>query len=157
MELNRAPYDAEVRWRACVSQTETYLGSVLGHHYVSNNFPDSSSFAAIEVEKDIERAFIGFPTWMDQNITGSAKEKLNSLSTKIGLPTKWNVYNGLVMEPGKFFEVAMNARKLSVQDSINQIGKSVDHATWDTLPQAIDIYYRYAHTSNWPSSKCALM
>ncbi len=78
---------------ACLDSVEESLGDILGHYYVSKNFPLSSKTSVDTIVKNCIQAFstrLMQIEWMDEPTRAEALAKLAAIHTMIGYPDKWN-------------------------------------------------------------------
>ena len=79
------------RWKRCSNATDGALGEALGQVYVQQYFAGDSKERVLEMVRDIEQAMdadIDGLDWMSAATKARAKEKLHTVSNKIGYPER---------------------------------------------------------------------
>ena len=66
---------------------------------------------------------------------------MRNFTVKIGYPTKWKEYPGLVTQPDDLVGNVLRARDVNVQREIAKVGKPVDKTEWGMTPQTVNAYY----------------
>ncbi|ODM94494.1 Neprilysin-11 [Orchesella cincta] len=77
------------RWKECTTIVQTNLGNAAGAMYVRRYFNEKSKSEAMEMVRDIQRAFLDILNendWMDSYTKGKAREKAQEMSVHIGYP-----------------------------------------------------------------------
>ncbi|SDG01808.1 M13 family metallopeptidase [Terriglobus roseus] len=132
------------RWQRCVITTDRMLGEALGHEYVDRYLPPEAKARARTMAVNIVNELklsIQTRDWMTAETKTKALEKVNALNIKIGYPDKWKTYEGVVVKRDTFLENVISARRYSVRDDLQQIGKPVDRGRWDMTPPTMNAYY----------------
>jgi endothelin-converting enzyme/putative endopeptidase len=133
-----------VRWKRCVSATDSALGEALGQVYVEKYFAGDSKAQTLEMVKAIESAMgqdLASLDWMSAETKAKAKAKLDLITNKIGYPNKWRDYSKLAVERGDALGNSMRAREFEFAREINKIGRPVDKNEWDMSPPTVNAYY----------------
>ena len=136
--------EIEPRWKRCVDQTQNALGEAVGKLYVAERFAGDSKQVALEMIRDIERAFEGaLPqlAWMDDTTRQRAVGKAQAVANKIGYPDEWRDYSALEVVPGSFYANAVAAVEFETDRQAAKIGKPVDRKEWGMTPQEVNAYY----------------
>jgi predicted metalloendopeptidase len=132
------------RWKRGVSLVSGYLGEALGRLYVDKHFPPASKARVEKIVDNVRRAYrraVLQLDWMSTPTKDEALRKLDTLTTKIGSPTRWRSYRGLEIrrddlvgniERAKAFETAFRTRS---------IGRPADRGSWLMTPQTVNAYY----------------
>ncbi|MGZ3184560.1 MAG: M13 family metallopeptidase [Telluria sp.] len=132
------------RWKRGVSATEGALGEVIGKVYVEKYFPASSKARMDELVKNLLAAYkqsIDTLDWMSPATKKEAQAKLAKFTPKIGYPTKWKDYSGLVVAKDDLVGNVMRSRQLEHNRAVGKLGKPIDRTEWLMTPQTINAYY----------------
>jgi putative endopeptidase len=70
-----------------------------------------------------------------------ALAKLKAFTPKIGYPSKWRNYDGLVITKGTFFDNLRNTNKWQYSEMVAQLGKPVDKTRFGMTPPTVNAYY----------------
>lgn len=135
------------RWERMIDMTNGTMGEALGKLYVDNYFPEEAKATAREMVDNLIKAYnhrIDGLEWMTDSTKIKAKEKLNSLTIKIGYPDKWKDYSELEVlsaENGSFAENVRNVSQHFHRRDLKRIGQEVDDTEWFMPPQMVNAYY----------------
>lgn len=126
----------------------TLVGESLGQLYVSKWFPSEAKESAIQMTKDVIKAFenrIKKLTWMSDETKVYAIEKLNAMTIKIGYPDNWETYEGMNIssddENISYLHNVMEAQAWMWKRDISRFRKEVDKSEWFMAPQVVNAYY----------------
>lgn len=78
--------------------------------------------------------------WMDQKTIAKAKKKLHAMGMKIGYPSVWKSYPGLVVG-GNYFLNKMSSARVEVDRNFKKFGVPVDSTEWGMAPSTVNAYY----------------
>lgn len=124
------------------------VGESLGQLYVKKWFPEEAKSAAVEMTRDVIQAFenrIQKLTWMSDETKAYAKEKLNSMSIKIGYPDNWEKYEGLNISSDDVSITYLNnilaVQKWKWNRDVSRFRQKVDKSEWFMAPQVVNAYY----------------
>ncbi len=134
----------QARWKRMVQLTDGFVGDALGQLYAAKYFPPEAKKRADELVSNLIAVYnerIEKLDWMSAETKVKAKEKLNSITRKIGYPDKWKDYKGLEISRESFFQNLMNATKWNYEYMVNQVGKPVDRTQWGMTPPTVNAYY----------------
>ena len=132
------------RWKRCTSRVDHELGEALGQVYVSRYFPPEEKKHALEMTLAIELAMdkdIDSLDWMSAPTKVKAKEKLHTVTNKIGYPDKWRDYSSVKIVRGDPLGNQMRVREFNHARDLGKIGKPVDKGEWDMTPPTVNAYY----------------
>src|SRR5262245_41951777 len=90
------------RWKRGVAIVNSFLGDAIGRMYVEKHFPPTSKARVQKIVDNLLRAYrdaIGEADWLTSNTKAEAIDKISKLTTKIGYPTTWRDYHGLLIKP----------------------------------------------------------
>ena len=132
------------RWKRCVDATDAALGEALGQVYVAREFSSSSKSDTLAMVDNIEAAMdrdIDMVDWMSAETKVKAKEKLHSVTNKIGYPDRWRDYSSLTIVRGDAFGNAVRANEFETRRQLAKIGRPVDRGEWEMSPPTVNAYY----------------
>jgi putative endopeptidase len=132
------------RWKRCVGFADKMLGEALAQPFVKDHLGDDGKRAAEQMVAGIERSMEvdlqGLP-WMDDPTRLKAENKLAKIVNKIGFPSKWRNYDGVVIDRSFFVKNIDNATAFEVKRRLEKVGKPVDKEEWEMTPPAVNAYY----------------
>ncbi len=120
------------------------LGEAVGELYVQRHFPPESKARMDELVGNLLQAYensIGELTWMTSVTKEKALEKLGKITTKIGYPSKWRSYQGLVVKADDLLGNAIRSNEYEYQRMVKRLGTPVDRELWGMTPQTVNAYY----------------
>lgn len=124
------------------------IGEAVGKLYVDKMFPPEAKTKAEEMVKYLQKAYmlrIDDLAWMGEETKLKAKEKVASLTVKIGYPDKWKDYSDLEIKSledgGSYFSNSINVSKWNFNDQMAKLNKPVDKTEWHMAPQIVNAYY----------------
>jgi putative endopeptidase len=79
--------------------------------------------------------------WMSDSTKQKSKEKLFSITKKIGYPDKWRDYSNVNIVKGKYFENLVSAAVNNYRFQLAKLNKPVDRSEWFTTPSTVTAYY----------------
>jgi putative endopeptidase len=79
--------------------------------------------------------------WMSDVTKQKALEKLHAFRPKIGYPSKWRTYDGLVITPTTYLQNLRNAGTWAYKEMVEQLGKPVDRTRFGMTPPTVNAYY----------------
>ncbi len=141
--LNGQPQQRE-RWKRGIGQVEGALGEAVGRDYVALYFPPASKAKMDQLVGNLRVALAGRIrnlAWMSDATKQEALAKLSGFTVKIGYPTKWRSYAGLVVRPGDVVGNAERSAQFEWDYRRNRLAGPVDKAEWGMTPQTVNAYY----------------
>jgi endothelin-converting enzyme/putative endopeptidase len=132
------------RWKRGISLVDESIGEGLGQVYVRKHFAPETKAKMEELVANLRAALkqrLQQSTWMDEVTRAEALRKLDAFESRIGYPEKWRDYSALIVERGKHFENARNARLFDWERRVKRLKEPVDRSEWDMTPQTMDAYY----------------
>jgi putative endopeptidase len=123
------------------------LGQALGQLYVKRYFNEDAKKRVLALVNNLQKSFenrINHLDWMSDNTKQKAKEKLYSITKKIGYPDKWRNYDKVQINRTKYFENLLALGKNQYQYQIAKLNKPVDRTEWSTTPSTVTAYYNPA-------------
>ena len=135
------------RAKQMVRRVDRELGFALGQLYVKRYFNEDAKKRALELVNNFQITLekrIDNLDWMSDSTKVKAKDKLFSISKKIGYPDVWREYNNVQIERGKFFENVVALRKEDFLYEFKQLNKAPNREIWHTTPSTVTAYYNPA-------------
>ncbi len=132
------------RWQKLSSWTDGSIGELLGQLYVKRYFKPEAKARMDELVENLRKAFeirINNLEWMGPETKEKALAKLAAFRPKVGYPSKFKDYEGLVIQSNTFFENMLNADKWGFDYNISQYGKPVDRERFGMTPPTVNAYY----------------
>jgi len=132
------------RWKRGISAVESQLGELLGQIYARRYFPPANRRAMGQLVGNLRQALaanLEGIKWMGPETRREAEAKLAAFTTKIGAPTRFKQYEGLVISATDPLANRMAAEKWGNDYYLARIGKPVDRSEWMMLPQNVNAYY----------------
>lgn len=119
------------------------LGEALGQLYVKKYFNEAAKKRVLDLVNNLQKAFevrITNLDWMSDSTKAKAKEKLYTITKKIGYPDKWREYN-VTIDRAKYLENIVALRGNDYQFQLAKLNKPVDKEEWGTTPSTVTAYY----------------
>jgi putative endopeptidase len=133
-----------LRWKRALAELENSTGDLLGKEYVKRHFPPEAKVRMDALVANLLKAFdasIDELEWMGPETRKEAHDKVRNFTVKIGYPSKWKDYSGLVTRPDDLLGNVLRAREVNVQRELAKVGKPVDKTEWGMTPQTVNAYY----------------
>jgi predicted metalloendopeptidase len=130
------------RVRAAV---DDLMGEAVGRLYVARAFPTKAQAAAEALVANIRatlRARLDRLDWMSPPTRREALRKLDAMRQKIGHPSRWRDYSGLVLDRPVYADNVLAARAFQVRHELKKIGRPIDRDEWEVTPQTVNAYYK---------------
>jgi len=132
------------RWKRALGELEGSTGDLLGKEYVKRHFPPQAKQRMDVLVANLLKAFdvsIDELAWMGPETKQAAHDKVANFTVKIGYPTKWKDYTGLVTRKDDLLGNVLRAREVNVQRELKKVGQPVDKTEWGMTPQTVNAYY----------------
>ncbi|MGB7905654.1 MAG: M13-type metalloendopeptidase [Steroidobacteraceae bacterium] len=132
------------RWKRALGELEGSTGDLLGKEYVQRHFPPQAKQRMDQLVGNLLTAFdvsIDELAWMGPETKQAAHDKVANFTVKIGYPTKWKDYTGLVTSKDDLLGNVLRARAVNVQRELKKVGQPVDKTEWGMTPQTVNAYY----------------
>jgi putative endopeptidase len=132
------------RWKRAMAELESSTGDLLGKEYVKRHFPPEAKLRMDALVGNLLRAFdasIDELEWMGPETRKEAHDKVRNFTVKIGYPSKWKDYSGLVTRPDDLLGNVLRAREVNVKRDLAKVGQPVDKTEWGMTPQTVNAYY----------------
>ncbi|MCY7352246.1 MAG: M13 family metallopeptidase [Cytophagaceae bacterium] len=131
-------------WKRRASSTDGMMGELLGQLYVRDYFKPESKKRMDELVANLRTVFarrIEKLDWMSAETKTQALRKLAAFTPKIGYPTKWKAYEGVVIDRNNFFGNVKTLAQWRYNDMASRLGKPVDKTEWGMTPPTVNAYY----------------
>jgi putative endopeptidase len=79
--------------------------------------------------------------WMSDSTKQQAKEKLYTITKKLGYPEKWRNYDRVQIDRTKYFENIISLNQDEWQFQLAKLNKPVDKSEWGVSPSTVTAYY----------------
>jgi predicted metalloendopeptidase len=132
------------RWKRGLALLDGTMGEALGRLYVARYFPPRNKARMEALVANLLEAYrreIVTLDWMSPDTKRGAQEKLEKLATKIGYPSVWRDYGGLVIAQGDLLGNLQRATEFEYQHDIDKLGTPIDRNEWFMTPQTVNAYY----------------
>ena len=132
------------RWKRALGELEGSTGDLLGKEYVKRHFPPEAKQRMDGLVANLLKAFdtsIDELAWMGPETKQQAHDKVRNFTVKIGYPTKWKDYTGLVTSKDDLLGNVLRAREVNVKRELVKVGQPVDKTEWGMTPQTVNAYY----------------
>ena len=132
------------RAQVMVQKVDRQLGFALGKLYVERYFDEAAKKRVLDLVNNLQKAFenrIGQLDWMSDSTKVKAKEKLYTITKKIGYPDVWREYGNVKIEKDKYFENVVALRQNDYQYELDQLNKAPNRDEWGTTPSTVTAYY----------------
>lgn len=132
------------RAQIMVNKVDRQLGFALGQLYVERYFNEEAKSRVLDLVNNLQKAFenrINELDWMSDATKVQAKEKLYTITKKIGYPDVWRDYGNVNIDKDKFFENVVALRQNDYQYGLDKLNKAPNKDEWGTTPSTVTAYY----------------
>lgn len=133
------------RWKRIMGLATSMFGEAVGELYVERYFPESSKDYMKGLVENLRKSLvehIDALEWMSGETKCKARDKVNSMTVKIGYPDKWKDYSEIDIDSAKpLLDNVLEASRWFIKDRLSKIGKDVDREEWFMTPQTVNAYY----------------
>lgn len=132
------------RWKRVVNTENAALGFAVGKLYVEEYFSADSKKQVLEILQNIRQVMqkdLETLSWMTPETRQAAIKKLALIEERVGYPSKWRDYSGLIIDRGPYVLNVKRANEFLNHYELNKIGKPIDRSEWAMTPQTINAYY----------------
>ncbi len=132
------------RRQIMTANVDNLLGQALGQLYVKRYFNEEAKKRVLALVNNLQKAFenrISQLEWMSDSTKVKAKEKLYTITKKIGYPDKWRSYDQVKIDRAKFFENVISLNKNDFRYELAKLNRRVDKTEWQTTPSTVTAYY----------------
>ena len=119
------------------------LAQPLGELFTAKAFPPQAKLRALQMVDDIRagmRQRVQTSPWMSPATQVVALEKLDAMTTKIGAPSQWKTYDGLMLSPDDYLGNLLRVSAWSTADRLPDLQLPVDRARWNTSPHIVNAF-----------------
>ncbi len=134
----------KARSQVVTENVDALLGEALGQLYVKKYFNEAAKKRVLDLVNNLQKAFenrMNNLDWMSDSTKLQAKEKLYTITKKIGYPDKWRDYSAATIERGKYFENIVALRQNEYRYQLAKLNKPVDKSEWGATPGTVTAYY----------------
>jgi putative endopeptidase len=134
----------KARSKVITENVDNYLGEALGQLYVKKYFNEDAKKRVLDLVNNLQKSFenrISNLDWMSDSTKMKAKEKLYTITKKIGYPDKWREYNNVSIDRTKYLENIVSLRKNDYAFQLAKLNKPVDKSEWGATPSTVTAYY----------------
>jgi putative endopeptidase len=132
------------RWKRVLDTENGIMGELLGQLFVQEYFPAKAKQRYTDLVEAIRQSYrehIEKLDWMSPETKQKALAKLNAIHPKVGYPDKWKDFSKLEISRSSYAANVMSARHWAHLNSIEKLGKPVDHTEWNMTPQTYNANY----------------
>ncbi|WP_053991102.1 M13 family metallopeptidase [Mangrovimonas sp. TPBH4] len=133
----------KTRAERMVQQVDRQLGFALGQLYVKRYFDENAKKRALELVNNLQKSLekrITQLDWMSDSTKVKAKEKLHSITKKIGYPDVWRSYE-VDIDKTHYFENVLALNQNNYAYHLAQLNKAPNRDEWYTTPSTVTAYY----------------
>jgi putative endopeptidase len=131
------------RQQSVTENVNRYLGQDLAQLYVKKYFNEDAKKRVLDLVNNLQKAMENRITnldWMSDSTKVKAKEKLYTITKKIGYPDKWREYN-VKIDRTTYFENVLAVNRNDYEYQLNKLNKPVDRTEWGATPPTVTAYY----------------
>mgnify|MGYP002640260126 CR=1 FL=1 len=131
------------RAQIMVQKVDRQLGFALGQLYVKKYFNEEAKKRVLDLVNNLQKAFetrINQLDWMSEDTKIKAKEKLYTITKKIGYPDVWREYD-VTIQKGKYFENVIALYENAYKFNVAKLNNAPDRDAWGTTPSTVTAYY----------------
>jgi putative endopeptidase len=131
------------RAQLMVQKVDRLLGFALGQLYVKRYFNENAKQRVLDLVNNLQKAFenrINQLDWMSDRTKKRAKEKLYTITKKIGYPDVWRTYTAKIQKDA-YFENAVALYQNAYQYNIAKLNSLPNRDEWETTPATVTAYY----------------
>ena len=132
------------RAQLMVRKVDRQLGFALGKSYVKRHFNEEAKTRVLDLVNNLQKAFenrINQLDWMSDTTKIKAKEKLYTITKKIGYPDVWREYGNVNIQKDKYFENVVALRQNDYQYELDTLNRPPNKDVWHTTPSTVTAYY----------------
>ena len=127
-----------------VQKVDRQLGFALGQLYVKRYFNEDAKKRVLDLVNNLQKAFeqrMDQLDWMSDSTKVKAKEKLYTITKKIGYPDVWRDYGQVKIDKDHYFENVVALRQNDYQYALADLNKAPNKNEWHTTPATVTAYY----------------
>lgn len=131
-------------WRRALGAVNGSVGEEFGKLYVKHHFTAAAKRKMNILVSELFEAYeerIKNLDWMSAATKRKALKKLAAIGRKIGYPSKWRSYKGLVARKDDHFGNMVRAELHEHRRQMRKVGRPVERHEWHMTPQTVNAYY----------------
>lgn len=131
------------RAQLMVKKVDRQLGFALGQLYVKRYFNEDAKKRVLDLVNNLQKAFenrINQLDWMSDVTKKQAKEKLYTITKKIGYPDVWRTYNAKINKD-TYFENVVALNQNAYQYNVAKLNSAPNKDEWGVTPPTVTAYY----------------
>ncbi|MCI0542589.1 M13 family metallopeptidase [bacterium] len=131
-------------WKRAVGAVDGNIGEALGKLYVEKYFKRIAKRKINALVDDLFIAYkkrIGGLDWMSAATKKKALMKLHAIKRKLGYPTRWKGYRGLVISRSHIMENLSHVNEFEWRRMVRKLHKRPDPTEWHMTPPTVNAYY----------------
>ncbi|NOQ26312.1 MAG: M13 family peptidase [Bacteroidales bacterium] len=132
------------RWRRVLGTTNNALGDAIGQKFSEKHFPAEAKVRMATLVENLRIALgqrMENLEWMSEETKVKAKEKLASITVKIGYPDVWMDFTKLEVGQEAYVLNVLKSNRFWKEDELSEIGKPVDKSKWFFPAHTVNAYY----------------
>ena len=132
------------RAQLMVQKVDRQLGFAIGQLYVKRYFNEDAKKRVLDLVNNLQKAFeqrMDQLDWMSDSTKVKAKEKLYTITKKIGYPDVWRDYGQVKIDKDNYFENVVALRQNDYQYELANLNKAPNKNEWHTTPSTVTAYY----------------
>lgn len=136
-----------VAWKRGVGLVNSFLGDAVGREYVAAHLPLAAKARAerlVSTILDAYRRAFRHLEWMSPNTRQGAIDKLDHLTVKVGYPSQWRSYSGLVVKADDLVGNLQRARLFENDYRMSRLADGASRDEWLVTPQTVNAFYNPA-------------
>ncbi len=133
-------------WRRALGAVGATVGYELGKEYVRAYFPPAAKQTMDELVSDLFDVYeerMKKLDWMSPATKKKAVVKLRAMTRKIGYPTKWKGYKGLVLKKNDYFGNMLRSSEYEHKREMKKLRGPIDRTEWHMTPQTVNAYCNF--------------
>lgn len=134
----------KTRAQLMVQKVDRQLGFALGKLYVKRYFNEDAKKRVLDLVNNLQKAFeirMDQLDWMSDSTKVKAKEKLYTITKKIGYPDVWREYGDVQIEKDTYFGNVVALRQNDYQYELAKLNQAPNKNEWHTTPSTVTAYY----------------
>ena len=135
------------RWKRGVGLVNSYLGDAVGRLYVERHWSPAAAKRATTLVDNLVKAYrdaIAHLDWLSPGTRATALDRLMSMTIRIGAPSHWRDYRGLVVVRDDLVGNLARARAFDNASTMARLSGAGDPDEWLITPQTVNAYYNPA-------------
>lgn len=133
------------RWKRVQGTVSNAMSEAVGQLYVAEYFPPQAKERMLKLVENLRVSLgqrIDNLAWMSDETKAKAREKLSTITVKIGYPDKWRDYSDLkISKEDTYLDNIFRSWKFEAAYNFGKINKAVDRTEWFMPPQMVNAYY----------------